>query len=132
MSYSLELLPDEPILIITLHESYNHERDFEAYLNEAVVLLDSLDRPVYSITDITHIKVNIFQDFITGFNQVFRGQGATINHPNIDKVIIVSTDKLMKLGAKGLNSATFGFLSVPVFDTPEEALTYARALIAQK
>ncbi len=38
----------------------------------------------------------------------------------------------MQLGAKGLNSATFGNLSVPIFDTRDEALAYARVQIAQR
>lgn len=131
-SFSFELLSDEPILIATIYPSFTLRGDFERYLSEAASTLDSLDQPVCYITNIHDIKMDVFQDFLVGINKSFRGAGAVIHHPNYGPSIIVSTDKLMKLAAKGLNSEIFGNLSIPVFDTLDEALDHARALIEQE
>lgn len=129
MSYSFKLLPDEPILIATISASFNQKYELDPYLNETAYILEGLDQPIYYIADVSETKVSIFQDFLTAFNRAFRGAGAIVNHPNLRKPIFVSTDPLIKLGARGLNAEIYGNLSVPVFDTLEEALAYARSLL---
>jgi hypothetical protein len=132
MSYSFELLPDEPILIATMYDSFSIKHDAEAHLSELASILDGLDQRVCYISDIRALKINVFQDFLAAVSKAFRGNEAVIKHPNITTTIIVSTAELIKLSAKGLNTEVFGHLSLPVFDTLDEALAYARSLIKQE
>lgn len=129
MSYSFEMLPDEPILIGTLHDSFSLKHDSGSYFSEANSILDSADQSICHIIDVRALQVNVFQDFLTAVNQSARGNEAMLRHPNINTTVVVSTDKLIQLTVKGLNSNIFGNLSLPVFDTLEEALTYIRSLI---
>jgi hypothetical protein len=72
--------------------------------------------------------VNVFQDFLVAASQTFRGAGSVIDHPNL-KPVIVSTDPLMKMAIKGINSEAFGNRDFLVFDTMEEALAHIRILV---
>lgn len=128
MSYSFKLLPDEPILIATISASFDQKHELDPYLNESAFILEGLDQPVCYIADVSESKVKIFQDFLNAFNRAFRGMGSLARHPNVGKTIFVATDPLIKLGARGLNAEIYGNLSIPVFDTLDEALDYARSL----
>lgn len=129
MPYSLELLlPEEPILIGTIHESFSLKDDLGPYLNELASILATLDQPVYYIHNALDFKVNVFQDFLVAANKTFREEAAIFTHPYF-KPVIVSTDPLMKLAIKGINSEIFGNLNFPVFETVEEALAHIRTIV---
>ena len=130
MSFSFELLPDEPILIGTIHDSFSLRDDIDSFLSELDSILDSVDQPVYYINDIRKLKVNVFQDFVLAANKGARDRKGS--HPNVDITIVVSTDSLVRLGARGLQSDVFGNLPILVSDTLEEALAQARSLIEQE
>ena len=124
MPYSLELLlPEEPILIGTINDSFSLRDDLDPFLNELASILVALDQPVYYIHNVLDFKVNVFQDFLVAASKTFRGETSIINHPNLIPVI-VTTDQLMKLAIKGINSEIFGNLDFPVFETLEEARAY--------
>ena len=130
MTYSFELLSDQPVLIGTIHEQFSLKDDFEAYLNELASTLDNVDQPVFYINDTRNLKVKVFQDLLVATNQGTRGGMAITQHPNIDLVILVTSDKLVQLMVKGLNSDIFGNLNYPVFETLGEALAHAHELVA--
>lgn len=130
MPFSFEMLPDEPILIGTIHDSFSLGHDFDSFFSELVSILDSVDQPVYYINDIRKLKVNVFQDFVLAANKGSRDRKGS--HPNVIITIVVSTDSLVRLGVKGLSSDIFGNLPILISDTPDEALAQARTLIAQE
>jgi hypothetical protein len=47
-------------------------------------------------------------------------------------VLLVTTSPLVKFAAPGMKKDIFGGVTVKTFDTPEEALEYARSQIANK
>ncbi|MBN1428448.1 MAG: hypothetical protein JXB07_08685 [Anaerolineae bacterium] len=129
MPYSLELLlPEKPILIGTINVSFGLKDNLEPYLRELASILDDLDQPVYYIHDIRNLKVKDFQDFLVASSQTFQANIAVVRHPNL-KPVVVSTDLLIKLAIKGINSDVFGNLDWPVFDTKEQALAHVHELI---
>lgn len=124
MTYTIEKLPNEPILLQTFNPGFSMIKDGPASIEDATRLLDSLDEPVFFINDMSHSTPS-FEEVLHGSNMTAR-QTQLFKHPMIRETIIVTSSSLMTLAVKGMNSATFGNLQMKVTRTLDEALEYTR------
>ena len=129
-NYTVEKLPDEPILYSWLSESWSPS-ELPTVSDELSAVLDAVDEPLLYISNIDNISLNI-EEIISSASLVARGSGSVLHHPNIREYIVVTKIKLFQLAAKGLDSAAFGNLPVKIFETEEEAFAYARARVAER
>ena len=127
MPSTIEKLPNEPIVILTLSEDYDWATEAAADDHEISALFDSLDQPVYYIMDTSAFNPDL-STIIQSTNQAARGEAPIFRHPNICGVIMVTQSDLKRLAAKGMDSDAFGHLDIKVFGTLEEALAHVRAL----
>jgi hypothetical protein len=121
-------LPDEPIVVVTVQQEDNDITDEEVAqsIKDRIAFLDSLDEPVFYISDFSSIKIDL-AGTILGSNLAARGENPIFHHQNIREIIYVTQSVLSKLAARGMDSEAFGSLKINVFGTVEEALAYARA-----
>ena len=126
MSYSIEKLPGEPVILTIMGEDFSME-EHEEFLGELIALFDSQPEPVYLIADVENYTFSL-QDLLIAVNKAARGGAAILHHPNLAGTLTVSTSKLMRLSAKGVKSDTFGNVHAEIFNTVEEALTYVRTI----
>ena len=129
MPYSIEKLPDAPILIIT-HESKQLLAEMGRLMDEIKPLLDAQQEPVFLVMDIRRLGIAV-EDLAAAASAAARGPGALLHHPNVRENLLVSSAGLVKLGAQGLRTATFGNTKIRVFDTTEQALEYCHRQIGQ-
>jgi hypothetical protein len=122
--YTIEKLPDEPIIIQTIRSdsSATEVPDSMSTMRE---LLESADTALFVIYDVSHASFGV-QDILSGSNEASRSERPLLKHPNIRETLVVSTSDLVKMAARGMNSPIFGNIALKVFDTLEEALTYCR------
>jgi hypothetical protein len=73
------------------------------------------------ILDLTSAKIGL-DDVIVGANNSRRTDRSVFRHPQIRRIVAISSSKLIELGAKGLNSAAFGNRIVLVAPSVEEGL----------
>lgn len=125
LTYSIEKLQDEPIVIFKVFEAGQLQRSMPTTVTEATTLLDELSEPVFLVLDLSGIKVSL-DTIISGANREVRVD-RFITHPNVREVLDVATNPMMKMAATGLRSNVFGNIKIQVFDTVEEALEYARS-----
>ena len=130
MLFSVEKLPNEPIMFTVLGDEYSIAADVEKTIAEIHRVLDTCTEKVYSITDITHLSFNA-TDVVYGANAVTR-QFQVLKHPKIIENIIITQNSIMKLAADGVNRPIFGNIKVQVFATAEEAFVYVRGKIAEQ
>ncbi len=123
--YTVEKLPDEPIILSILFPQYSVARDMPESDNVSRAILDATDHPLFIVADTTQISFTL-EDVLLASSQGARGQTALWHHPMLREFVLVSTHQSIKLAARGLNSQIFGNLAVKVFDTLEEALAYCR------
>lgn len=128
MLYTIEKLPEEPIIIL-VHEGQQDPQEIDEAADEIVPLLDAQPEPVFLVLDIRGLAIRL-EDMPAAAAKATRGSGAPLHHPNIRENLIVSSSGLVRLGAQGLRSATFGNVNVRVFETPEQAIDYCREKIA--
>lgn len=125
MSYKIEKISDEPVVICTLEKSFNLGRDTAAYAKELQELLDAQPGSVYLITDARQLQVS-FGDLIQGLTVVARGELAVVRHPKILTLVTVGRSALLDLGSSALKQAQYGSLNIPVqvFTRMEDAWAY--------
>ncbi len=128
MTYQIDVFTEEAIMLAHLDTKFSMERDLVTALDDTRVVLDSLDRPVFYILDLTDVKFGV-NDVVSGANQGSRGEDPVWHHDNIRGFVVVSKSQLVQMAARGLNSLPFGNIDSQVFETLDEALAYCREQI---
>lgn len=138
--YHVELLPDEPILLLICTKEYSLVDDWPQVDQQCRALMDNTNEPLYLITDLTEASLSL-DDLVLGTNAGARGhkigtkgqagEVPAFKHPNLQGLIFVSPKKLVKLAIKGMDSLMFGNIQAATFETLEEALAYTRDRIAE-
>jgi hypothetical protein len=126
--YSIVQYPGEPVITVTLRGAFSVASHLSS-LNEEVQRVLDATQPVFYIVEVCDLKVT-FEDLVVGSSTSARGAGAILHHPNIRELIVVTTDRLITLGVRGLQSPAFGLDRVSVFETLEDAMTHCREKIA--
>lgn len=129
MSFTVEKMPGAPIILYVQHTS-DIMPELEEALASMIAALDEQPEPAFMIFDVRGISMGL-DDLTKSATMVSRGAGALLHHANLREGLMVSTDGMIKLAAKGLKSAAFGGVNLPVFDTPEHALEYCWQRIAE-
>lgn len=124
----VQKLPGEPILVLTLPQGYVLGAQTPETMNRIKGQLDQFDTPIYFIVDQRAVHLDL-QGLIETMNLLSRGDDALLKHPKIREVLLVQTDELGRMAAEGLSDDIFGSFKIDIFNTPEDALTYARSKI---
>ena len=125
MPYTIDKLPDEPILLIHSTMGEDKLREMTEAIAEIARILDEQTETVFMVVDMRDVSMGL-DDIVQAATLSARGRNPMLHHPNIRETIYVLTDVLIKTAVKGLGSATFGQLKAHIFDTVEEALDYCR------
>jgi hypothetical protein len=128
MSYSVEKLPNEPVVLSVLYADHNVAIEGEQSLMDTLKVLDAQRNPVYLVLDILEMNFRL-DDAIQAVSMATQ-QNQVFKHPRIIETVAVTNSRLMQLVAKGMKSATFGNLNIRVFDSRSAALAYARTQAA--
>jgi hypothetical protein len=121
---SAEHLPNEPILIIKLYKEYVVGRDTAEMLSTVNSQIGENESGLYSIYDLTEMKMS-FGDLVMALsNQAQKAPGAMAD-PRVTTVIVGSSE-LVKFGVEAFKQEQYGNLKFPLFESVEEALSYAR------
>jgi hypothetical protein len=130
MSYTIEKLPNEPIILQVLNADYTFGAEASPSMLELMTLLDAQRERVYLIMDMSEVSLNL-DDAIQAASMSTQ-QHKLLTHPNTIESILVSDSRLMKLMAKGLNTPIFGNIILRTFESRSAALAYACSQAAQQ
>ena len=125
--FTVEVLPNEPVVLITLHADFVIEADQDQAIAAVRAVLDTLDEPVFYLNDIQALAPAELDDVLTAAALVTQGDETIYRHPKIRANILISPNRLVKFAAQGLDAEPFGFVTLLVFDTLDEALAYTRS-----
>ena len=126
MSYTVEFAEVEGILTATWYQGFDFKQHITNFVKEIEDILDAQSAPVYLIHAFDNVKLS-FSDIISGASMASRGEASVFHHKMVKQVIFVTSDRTLRLAAKGLNNVSFGFVSVKVFETLDEALDFIRS-----
>ena len=140
MSYSVEKLEGVPVVHYKLGEDYDIVRDSTPAQSAVAEAVEAQAEPVYVIFDFTEVNLGL-DDVIQGANMLVSGVDRVqpdapeavpiFDQPNTIQVIMVTSSKLIRLAARGMNSPVFGNQDVHLSHTLEEALEYVRSSLVE-
>jgi hypothetical protein len=132
MSYSFESLDDGHILILTMHKDFDIRTEMIESSLKVYEMLDQSPDQVVLISDSREIQLNNLNDLIEGANLARRDEARRVSqHPHVLKNYSIVNNRLAQAAVKGLNTASFGYFEVTMFETLEEAISQARAVLAE-
>lgn len=132
MPIRLERLPDVPILVVhSTQTDGDIATDTEETVRILAAALDAEAELVYLIIDLSTIRMDL-ADIMHSANVSARERSSVLRHPHIRQTGYVLTDGLIKMAVKGLESATFGRIKSPIFDTLDEAIAHYRGLVGPR
>jgi hypothetical protein len=130
MSYTLSPLDDGRILLFTMHADFDIATELVQASKQALLVLDNSNKKVVFITDTRELHITNFNEILQGGSAVRSPEAMQLSkHPNLCKSISIIDNRVITLAAKGLNSATFGYVDTTIFETKEDALEYARGVL---
>jgi hypothetical protein len=132
MSYTLELLDEGHIVIVTLGADFDALTEMKASIQERMALMETGPNHIVYITDSRNYYPTKIEDLILAANQVHTPESKLFTqHPKMLKRVTITNNKLGLVAIKGLNTAAFGNLEMSVFATLEEGIEYARKVLAE-
>lgn len=125
MTYTVELLPVERTLLTTFDEDFRLAQHGTALLEEMKAEFDKASAPLVMLDDLTHLHMG-FSDLVSALAISTRGASAITRHPNVSKVVFVSTNNLFAICGEALKQVQYGQVKVEIYRTLDEALAAIR------
>lgn len=126
MTYRMERLADEPILISTMEPPLSPEADVAAIGSELEHFLADMGAPIHLILDLSEVSLS--------FSQMVMMMGAAASRQHLGdgsvRMVLVGSNPILKLGAESARQEQYGGVHVAWYATREEALTYVREVLA--
>lgn len=133
MTYTLELLPGEPIALLKLVDPFDFQQEPRQINEELITLLKEMEGNLFLICDALELSFN-FSDLVMGLAATFRSDlPADIDRKQFGtrlRTIAVGTSGLLKLAIDSVRQDQYGGWRFLRVDTVEEALARAREEIA--
>jgi hypothetical protein len=130
MPYSVTTYDDGHILLLTLNSEFDPAVHMVPAFTECFETLEAGPDNVVFISDARNYTIGSFNDLLQGANMARSAEVARANkHPKVRKVFTITNSGTIQLTAKGLNSASFGFIELTVFSSLEDALNQARTVL---
>jgi hypothetical protein len=126
MSYTIAIRPNESIIWETWEADFDAEIDAEAATREELRILNAASRPIVLVVDMRLVQLDwnaILYIASHGIPEELN------NHPQLRRIVIITTDEVIADSARGLDNEVFGFVKVDIVTSPQEALTRARKLL---
>jgi hypothetical protein len=121
-SFTVEKLPDEPIILVTVigFLDVNMARSIYAQIAEIAATLQG---PLYRITDVRQEHTS-FVELVGVIKEASKGTAGTTTDPRI-KNVFVGNEKMARVARDALVK-NLGAASMPMFATMEDALEHIR------
>ncbi|MBN1311552.1 MAG: hypothetical protein JXB30_09045 [Anaerolineae bacterium] len=129
MNYKIEVVPNEPILMVDLYKHYSFTVDDPVATGECWKILDESDEPMFMIMDVTDLAISL-DDLVQAANRDTHGEQPIYHHPKLQELLVVTRSKMIQIAVRGITSVAFGNVNAKAFGTVDEALAYARSQLA--
>jgi hypothetical protein len=127
MKYAIQQLDDVPAIMVTWYPNFNPQTDLETVTRDTVKVLEAQPSPVFFVANLLEANID-FEGMVRAASSANRDAGGLFHHPKVREVVFVTTNSMVEMGAKGVDSEAFGFTKIHVFYTLEDALEYVAAV----
>lgn len=131
MSYKIEKLPNQPVILTTIFSDGQWISDLARSDIEAKRLLEKSREPLFVIVDMSSLVFSL-EEVIMGASRGARNQRVIGHRANLREMLIVSNSSLVKFASKGLDTPVFGYLNAGIFASVDDALAHVHSQVAVK
>lgn len=132
MPADVRLLPDEPIIMVTLTDPFENKDHIPELNTRLREILDAAKEPLWDVTDLTQMKPPPFGEVVSGTAMMTRGELASLKHPKIAGIAVVTTNDILRLATNALSQAQYGGVKTTMYKSLDEALAEVRKQIREK
>lgn len=129
MGFTLELLPDEPIMIATAQGMLSVQ-DFADMFAESSRMLEGIEHTIYRISDFREATTS-FLDLIKMSKLASQGNEGSTTDTRI-KAILVGSNHWVNLARTIFEQPQYSAMRLPTLETIDDALLYVRAQFAKQ
>ena len=122
--------PNEQIVIMTISEPFDIEREPLEIVSEAYTMLGGITEPFFLIYDAPRLPLSP-NDLVNAWADYRFSHGEGREFDKYGRMIVVSNDEVARLGAR-IGQHLYPGKDIRTFDTVEEAVDYARAALAKR
>jgi hypothetical protein len=131
MAFTIEKIPLEQIIIITLHPDFDAGTGYPELWKQLAPYVADMEAPIYRITVMEFEDVDLEEMTHMLAQEAQSGMPGSAGDPRV-KPLLVSEAALAQMGAASPDQEQYGRINSPVFETLEEALSYAREMLATR
>lgn len=127
MGFTVEKLPDEPVVICTLLPPFDPIQDLPSFFAQIAQTIEGLEEPIYRILDLCAVQLS-FSDITLALAEETRSAlPGTLADPRIRSVVVVAPGTMQEFGAMSTQQLQYGERSSHIVTELDVALAYARA-----
>jgi hypothetical protein len=123
-SYEIARVGDLPAVVMHFLPSFDFEADFAPAVREVTTLVRQIEGPVCFLCDATHAPPPTVKGIVEGANTLARRLNRQEARARIDEIVLIAPQRVYQLAAQGLNSETFGWINMTIFESYAAALDY--------
>ena len=130
MTYMIEKLPDENIIVVTYTVPFDIQQDTGGAITDTGEMLEGMTPPVLRVSDFSTARLDFSQIVVGMASSIEKKPGAVGDERLID-VLVGTVQELGTIVANGYRQEQYGSLSVQYFTSMDEALNVGRQLLAE-
>lgn len=130
MSFSVEKLPNEPIIVVVINDPFDYKHGPSAIFEKVGEEIGNSPGPFYWITDLTGLSLD-FKDWITMRAAAYVPSPHSVESGRMCPLYVGSSGLLhWGVALENMRRAKFDLFLIRLFDTFDEALAYARSQLS--
>jgi hypothetical protein len=126
-SYEIARVGDLPAVVLHFQRDFNVEADFASAVRDVNALVQRIEGPICFLCDATHAPPPTLAGIVEGANTLAKRLNRQDARSRIDEIVLIAPQRVYQLAAKGLNSETFGWINMTIFESYAAALDYLSA-----
>ncbi|MFN8372938.1 MAG: hypothetical protein U0694_08680 [Anaerolineae bacterium] len=126
--YTIQKFDDEPIVLTIFYQDYRLALHGQEGTAELMATLDAQTASVFLILDMRALVLSM-NDLLRAIT-LSTQQYQLFKHSHVTEVVMITDKPFLKASADAMRNPLFGNIRIPVFDSVDAALAYARSQIA--
>ena len=130
MHSNIEVLPDAPVVIVTLYPHEEVDREVRDIAADVAELLDEIGHPLVVIHDFSNYDIS-FADMVQKLASESQGLEGSLSDERVIP-ILVGNSAMVELGAHSFAQKQYGDVVVLLFAELDDAIDYARRMVSNR
>jgi hypothetical protein len=126
MAYTVQRIPNEPIIVLKVMNPFNPAKEVPEQNAEIAKLSQGVTPPVYLISDLSELKIS-FSDLVVSLAEVKRDEESAFNNKNL-VTLTVGSNEMVRLSVEAAKQKQYGGVNIQIFGSVDEAIAHARSL----